>query len=110
MEHGYPDAAEVVSGGGRIYAKQYTPPRAGLVIQFPRKQEEGAMIRTATLAALAALLAAPAMGRLSRHHQATTDPWRGSTSHSVLRRDGQRRQMSGRQRVILLGRLAQNNR
>ena len=39
MEHGYPDAAEVSQGGGR--STRTVHPARGLVIQFPRKQEEG---------------------------------------------------------------------
>jgi len=38
MEHGYPDAAEVSQVADDL-REQYTP--RGLVIQFPRKQEEG---------------------------------------------------------------------
>jgi hypothetical protein len=45
----------------RTISANSTPRARRLVIQFPRKQERKAMIRTATLAALAALLAAPAM-------------------------------------------------
>ena len=39
MEHGYPDAAEVPQVADDL--RDSTPRARGLVIQFPRKQEEG---------------------------------------------------------------------